>query len=115
MKALKLKTTIFAIAAITLAATASFTNAQSKGTNTTPGKHGTLFIDANGDGICDNFNNPNVKHQGNGYGKKNGNGKGFGMKHGNGSGICNGTGKGTGNGGGVCDGTGPKGKGRGNK
>jgi hypothetical protein len=115
MKALKLKTAIFAIAAITFAATASFTNAQTKSTNTNSGKHGALFIDANGDGICDNFNKPNAKHQGNGVGKKNGTGKGFGMKHGNGSGICNGTGKGTGNGGGVCDGTGPKGKGRGNK
>jgi hypothetical protein len=117
MKSRNLKTAVFAIAAITFMATAGFTNAQGKGPNTNPGNHGALFIDANGDGICDNFNNTSVGNPGKGNGKKNGTGKGFGMKNGNGSGVCDGTGRGSGKGGGVCDGTGPKGngKGRGNK
>ena len=115
MKSQKLKTAVFAIVATTFFATAGFTNAQSKGTDTNPGKHGALFIDANGDGICDNFNNPNVIRPKDGSGKKNGTGKGFGMKQGNGAGVCDGTGRGSRTGGGICDGTGPHGKGKGNK
>jgi hypothetical protein len=112
MNSLKLKTAVFTIVVLTFAATVSFTNAQGKGPKTNPGNHGALFIDANGDGICDNFNNPNVVRPKDGSGKKNGTGNGFGMKHGYGTGVGNGTGRGSGNGSGICDGTGPKGKGK---
>jgi hypothetical protein len=72
--------------------------------------HGTRFVDANGDGICDNMidtNNDGIPDQRQGNGPKDGTGykKGFG----NGKGNLSGTGLhqfGTG----VCDGTGPKGK-----
>jgi hypothetical protein len=74
--------------------------------------HGTRFIDANGDGICDNMidtNNDGIpdQRQGKGNGPKDGTGnkKGFGKGKSN----VSGTGLhqfGTG----VCDGTGPKGK-----
>jgi len=113
MNAHKIKTAVFTIVAIIFAATVSFTNAQNKGPKTNSGNHGALFIDANGDGICDNFNSATLGNPGNG--KKNGTAKGFGMKNGNGAGICDGTGRGSGKGGGVCDGTGPHGKGKGSK
>jgi hypothetical protein len=115
MNSRKLKTAVLTIVAITFAATISFTNAQVKSPNLNPGNHGALFIDANGDGICDNFNNQNAVRLQNKNGKKNGTGKGFGMKNGNGTGICDGTGKGSGNGSGICDGTGPKGNGKGKR
>jgi len=70
------------------------------------GQMGVNWIDANGDGICDNFG---TEKQGNrqGNGAKNGNKGGYG----DGSGVRpqDGTGLGSGNGSGVCDGTGPKG------
>jgi hypothetical protein len=83
--------------------------AQQKGTGT--GKRGALFVDQNGDGVCDNFgtnagkklgNNP----QGKGYGPGDGTGNmGQGPKDGTGygkkGGLCTSTG--------VCDGSGPKG------
>jgi hypothetical protein len=111
MKAMKfvvlaLTTVIFFIA------TAGLTSAQTKNPNAGTGNKGALFVDANGDGICDNFNTKSGVR--NGSGNKNGSGKGFGMKggRGNGTGICDGTGRGNGggNGTGICDGTGPKGK-----
>jgi hypothetical protein len=87
--------------------------AQQKGSGT--GKRGTMFVDQNGDGVCDNFGtNAGQKlgnsSQGKGYGPGNGTGNmGQGPKDGTGygkkSGVCTGTGTGTG----VCDGSGPKG------
>jgi hypothetical protein len=67
---------------------------------------GANFIDADGDGVCDNFGTRGgmkAKHgRGNGLGDGTGN-KGIGPKDGTGFGA------GKGNGSGVCDGTGPKG------
>ena len=73
---------------------------------------GPNFVDADGDGICDN---PGVglktrasKGNKGGFGPGDGSGnKGVGPK--------NGTGYGSGSGSGDCDGTGPKGLGRGRK
>jgi hypothetical protein len=67
--------------------------AQSKGGSTTQnGNHGKVrpnFVDANGDGICDNAGTPG---------------------HGTGTGVCDGTGAGRhgGNGTGTCTGTGTR-------
>ena len=71
---------------------------------------GANFVDANGDGICDNFQNGGL-HQGQGQGR----GKGHGRGMGNGAhvGPQDGTGFGATAQAGTCDGTGPKGKGRG--
>jgi len=83
--------------------------AQQKGTGT--GKRGTLFVDQNGDGVCDNFGTKAGQKTGNGpqgkgYGPGNGTGNmGQGPKDGTGYGAKTGTCTGTG----VCDGTGPKG------
>jgi hypothetical protein len=74
---------------------------------------GANFVDANGDGICDNFQNgtrgANGQGQGKGYGRGKGNGTHVGPQDGTGFGAAAGAGSGTG----ICDGTGPKGKGRG--
>jgi hypothetical protein len=76
---------------------------------------GANFVDADGDGICDNFQNgargANGQGQGKGYGRGKGNGTHVGPQDGTGFGAQAAAGKGTGSG--VCDGTGPKGKGRG--
>jgi hypothetical protein len=78
---------------------------------------GPNFVDANGDGICDNFQNgtcPNCNRgagkRGGGYGPGDGTGhRGMGPKDGTGFGP----GASAGPGSGTCDGTGPKGMGRG--
>lgn len=74
---------------------------------------GANFVDANGDGICDNFQSgargANGQGQGKGYGRGKGNGTHVGPQDGTGFGVQAGAGTGTG----ICDGTGPKGKGRG--
>jgi hypothetical protein len=74
---------------------------------------GANFVDANGDGICDNFQNgtrgAGGQGQGKGYGGGKGNGTHVGPQDGTGFGAPAGAGGGTG----ICDGTGPKGKGRG--
>ena len=74
---------------------------------------GASFIDANGDGICDNFQNgtrgANAQGQGKGYGRGKGNGTHVGPQDGTGFGAPASAGTRTG----ICDGTGPKGKGRG--
>jgi hypothetical protein len=74
---------------------------------------GAKFVDANGDGICDNFQNgtrgANAQGQGKGYGRGKGNGTHVGPQDGTGFGAAAGAGTGTG----ICDGTGPKGRGRG--
>jgi hypothetical protein len=89
-----------------------FTNdaaAQQKGGGT--GKRGALFVDQNGDGVCDNFGTTAGQKlgngsQGKGYGPGDCSGNmGQGPKDGTGygkkSGLCTTTG--------VCDGSGPKG------
>jgi hypothetical protein len=74
---------------------------------------GANFVDANGDGICDNFQagkrGPNGKGQGmgKGHGRGQGNGSHMGPQDGTGFGARAGAGTGTG----ICDGTGPKGRG----
>lgn len=92
----------------------------------TAGQRGALFVDANGDGICDNVGtragqgmNKTTGGRGQGTGVCTGAGAGMGTGAGTGkgTGVCTGlgTGTGTGTGTGVCDGTGPKGAGRGRK
>ena len=71
---------------------------------------GAKFVDANGDGICDNFQAGTRQGQGNGMARK---GKRLGPQDGSGYGAGSGAGVGSGNGTGICDGTGPKGKNRG--
>jgi hypothetical protein len=83
--------------------------AQQKGTGA--GKRGALFVDQNGDGVCDNVGTKAGQKMGNGaqgkgYGPGNGTGNmGQGPKDGTGYGAKTGACTGTG----VCDGTGPKG------
>ncbi|MBM4159978.1 MAG: hypothetical protein FJ217_02650 [Ignavibacteria bacterium] len=104
--------------ALVLALSAFFTNeaaAQSKGTE--KGKRGAMFIDKDGDGICDNFPARAAQNQGQRFGMK---GKRFGPGDGTGNkgiGPKDGTGygPGSGTGTGVCDGTGPKGNGGGRR
>jgi hypothetical protein len=75
-------------------------------------QRGALFVDKDGDGVCDNFGTKAgqkagmQKRNGKGYGPGDGTGnQGNGPKDGTGFGAGKGTGTGTGN----CDGTGPKG------
>jgi hypothetical protein len=98
-------------------------NSVSAQTKTGTGQRGALFVDKDGDGICDNVGthagqgmNKAAGKRGQGVGNGTGTGsmgKGAGM----GTGVCTGTctGTGTGTGTGVCDGTGPKGAARGRK
>ena len=82
-------------------------SAQQKGT----GKRGALFVDQDGDGVCDNFGtnagqrlgtNPRGKGYGPGDGTGNmGQGPKDGTGYGNKAGLATGTG--------TCDGSGPKG------
>jgi len=74
---------------------------------------GANFVDANGDGICDNFQNGTRGANGKGQGICRGRGKGNGTHGGPQDGTGVGAPAGAGTGAGVCDGTGPKGKGRG--
>ncbi len=69
-----------------------------KTTKTTTQYSSGTFVDADGDGVCDNFKNRPM--DGTGLGKGNGtcNGQGKGKGKGNGTGTCNGTGKGKGKG-----------------
>ena len=89
----------------------------------------TNWVDLDGDGICDNFNNASgtknagnskafgMQNKGNGSAMGMGAGKGFGDGSGlhpqDGTGFGNKNGGGTGTG--VCDGTGPKGNAKGRK
>jgi hypothetical protein len=100
-RALILAVGIVAIAAVT-------TSAQAPTTPQPPAQTavGASFVDANGDGICDNFQVGTRQGQGNGMARK---GKRLGPQDGSGYGAPAGAGTGTG----ICDGTGPKGKGRG--
>jgi hypothetical protein len=100
---------ILAVGILALSAAAAFAQ-----TPTTPQQPpagttvGAKFVDANGDGICDNFQAGNRQGQGNGMARR---GKRMGPQDGSGFGAPAGAGTGTGTG--NCDGTGPKGKGRG--
>jgi hypothetical protein len=103
---------VAAIAAIGLAQTATKKQTESAvkvQTQSVDRAHrGANFVDADGDGICDNFKANSGTQGKRGMGKGQGNGmgkKGVGSKDGTGYGA----GKGTGTGTGVCDGTGPKG------
>jgi hypothetical protein len=88
---------------LALALTTSFALSQTTGKAKTPAsadtpQRGAMFIDKDGNGICDNFD------------KKSGTGMQYGKGQGKGMGKGNGHGRGAGNCTGVCDGTGPKGK-----
>lgn len=75
------------------------------------GMKGAAFVDANGDGICDNFQSGNRQGQALGRAGRRGFGPGDGTGHqGMGPRDGSGFGAGSGLGGGTCDGTGPKGK-----
>jgi hypothetical protein len=81
----------------------------------TPTTVGPNFVDADGDGICDNCTGT-PRGQGQGQGRKAGKGKGgYGPGNGTGNqgvGPRDGSGYGPGAGSGNCTGTGPKGRGR---
>jgi hypothetical protein len=82
--------------------------------NVSKAQRGANFIDADGDGICDNMGTKAGMQGKRGKGKGPGDGtgnKGVGPKDGTGYGA----GKGNGTGTGTCDGTGPKGNRGGNK
>jgi hypothetical protein len=72
---------------------------------------GVNWVDADGDGICDNFGTNNQgSGNGKGYGLKDGTNGGTRPQDGTGFGKMNGAGNGSGTG--VCDGTGSKGNSR---
>lgn len=76
---------------------------------------GPFFVDANGDGICDNYQS-GAPRLGRGQGRGNAWGRGgrrLGPQDGSGFGAGSGAAVGRGGRTGVCDGTGPKGNGRG--
>ncbi len=101
------RTLILALGILAVSASAAFAQ-----TPTTPQQPpagtavGANFVDANGDGICDQFQAGTRQGQGGGQAQR---GKRLGPKDGSGFGAPAGAGTGTG----ICDGTGPKGKGRG--
>ncbi len=104
---------IAAVGILSLSATAAF--AQAPGTPVASQAQvatagGANFVDANNDGICDNFQGGTKQGQGNGMARR---GKRLGPQDGSGFGAGSGAAMGGGNGAGVCDGTGPKGQGRG--
>jgi hypothetical protein len=92
-------------------------NSASAQTKTGTGQRGAMFVDKDGDGICDNIGTHAGQAMKKAAGKRGqglGNGAGanrMGKGNGMGTGVCTGTGSGTG----VCDGTGPKGAARGRK
>jgi hypothetical protein len=78
------------------------------------GPAGPNFVDADGDGICDNFQSG--VRAGKAIGPRDGSGARFGPGDGSGFGMGprdgSGFGRGPRDGGGLCDGTGPKGQAR---
>lgn len=105
----KLSAAALFVIAIFAFSTVTFAQGLKDGSGFKGGKStGAKYIDANGDGVCDNFGTANSGMKAGGQGKgQMGKGKGNGMGQGlKGSGTCTGTGNGTG----VCDGTGPKGR-----
>ncbi len=115
MKRILGTTTAMAIAASLFVLSSGNALAQEKSTQAAPAgktQRGAMFVDKDGDGVCDNYGTHAGK-QGQagmrkGHGPGNGTGNmGVGPKDGTGYGAkANGV---TGNGTGVCDGTGPKG------
>lgn len=101
------RTLILALGILAVSASAAFaqmpTTPQQPPAGTAVGAN---FVDANGDGICDQFQAGTRQGQGGGQAQR---GKRLGPKDGSGFGAPAGAGTGTG----ICDGTGPKGKGRG--
>jgi hypothetical protein len=98
------------VAALGFAQTTTKATVQDK--TTSKAQRGALFVDKDGDGICDNVGT----HAGQQTGMKNGRGKGNGPKDGTGNkgvgskdGTGFGAGKGQGTGTGTCDSMGPKG------
>lgn len=99
---------------LAVVAIASLASAQTPAASPVPGAKaagtavGPNYVDANGDGICDNY-------QAGGRGQGAGQGRGYGPGNGAGNqgmGPRDGSGYGPGSGTGACDGTGPKGQGR---
>ena len=100
-----------AVLSLVLLSTSSFAQA-TNGTGSQGQGTQINWVDANGDGICDNFGTANQGSlgKGKGYGKKDGTGNpvrpqdgtGYGRKGGNAAANATGT----------CDGTGPKGSAR---
>ena len=101
------RTWILALGILVLSASAAFAQAPTTPQPPSGATVGANFVDANGDGICDNFQAGNRMGQGQGKGR--GNGQRLGPRDGSGYGAPAGAGTGTG----TCDGTGPKGRGRG--
>ena len=100
------RTLLIALAMVVAVAASGYAQSAPK-----PAAVGPAFVDANGDGICDNFQTGNRMGNGQGQGKGKRGGYGPGDGTGNqGIGPRDGTGFGAGNGAGICDGTGPKGK-----
>jgi hypothetical protein len=101
---------ILAVGILSISAATAF--AQSPNTPQAPAAAtvGPNFVDANGDGICDNFQSGARQGQGKGMARR---GKRLGPQDGSGYGAGAGAAVGSGNGTGICDGTGPKGYGRG--
>ena len=97
---------ILAVGIVLISAATSFAQAPTTPQPPAGTAVGASFVDANGDGICDNFQAGTRQGQGNGMARK---GKRLGPQDGSGFGAPAGAGTGTG----ICDGTGPKGKGRG--
>ena len=104
------RTWILALGILVLSASAAFAQAPTTPQSPSGATVGAKFVDANGDGICDNFQAGTRQGQGNGMARR---GKRLGPQDGSGYGAGSGAGVGSGTGTGICDGTGPKGKGRG--
>ncbi len=103
MKRTALFTIVLVFSVLFLASTA---NAQTTGSGLGKGAK-TNWVDANGDGICDNVgtSSQGSMKSGKGFGKKDGTGNPLRPQDGTGFGAKNGNLTGTG----VCDGSGPKG------
>lgn len=99
----------FALSVILFSANVNAQNTSQGKKQAGPGKaYGFNFVDANGDGICDNIKNNSGTRQNrsriNAVRPQDGTGNKYGYGRGKGTGQGGGTG--------ICDGTGPKGKGR---
>jgi hypothetical protein len=102
------RTLILALGILAVSASVAFAQAPTTPQPPSGARVGANFVDANGDGICDQFQAGNRQGQGGGKAQR---GKRLGPQDGSGYGAGSGAAAGTGTG--VCDGTGPKGKGRG--
>ena len=100
------RTLILALGILAVSASATFAQSHTPPQPAAGTAVGANFVDANGDGICDQFQAGTRQGQGGGQAQR---GKRLGPKDGSGFGAPAGAGTGTG----ICDGTGPKGKGRG--